>query len=482
MAVARSLAEDSTGESAVGPDRCHASDDVFCQLRKVQSEFQFGRLVRLARTIVDAPIAVLSLEDEGVQRIEASDGLDTSKAHPETAFFDRVIRQDEPLCVSDLRADTQFFAHESVRFAPFYRAFAGVPLVNCRGERIGSLCLFDYEQRTFTAAQLASLQDLASIAIDELRLKKAKRDAEAARRQLTDAIEALPDGFILFDEDDRLAVFNERMFTLYPESGQYLKIGRTFEEIMREAVGDGRFPEAVGREEEWLADRIRRHREPAGIIEQQTHAGRWLRIYEEKTSTGAIVGFRVDITELKQREAELFELATRDSLTGVLTRRAMLDEIRREFIRIERYSGNCAILIIDVDHFKSVNDIFGHQTGDEALRQICRRTEATIREADRIGRFGGEEFLVLMPDTDLHGAMITAERLRADIARLKIDASDSPQQVSVTVSIGVAEYRQGESADSILSRADRSLYQAKLNGRNCVHAGLDEAEWGASLS
>ncbi len=291
----------------------------------------------------------------------------------------------------------------------------------------------------------------------------------------------MPDGFILFDEDDRLAVFNSRMLELYTESAESLKIGRTFEEIMRETIAKGQYRDAEGREEEWLQDRLKRHRNPAGLIEQQTSDGRWLRIYEKKTDTGATVGFRVDITELKLREAELFELATRDSLTGVLTRRAILDDVQRHHVRLGRYTSCCSVLIIDVDHFKSVNDIFGHQTGDEALRRLCTQTRATIREVDSLGRLGGEEFLVVLPDTDLQGAMITAERLRKEIAGLRIDCADRDETMSVTVSIGVAEFRNGEDPKSLLARGDQCLYQAKLNGRNCVHGDVDEGEWSESI-
>lgn len=444
-------------------------------------EDQLGRVVRLARNIFSAPIAVLTLIDGDRHEVHRESGLEAAKALPEIAFFDRTLLSNEPLVVRDTRLDPHFHNCASVRNAPFIRSYLGVPLVDRSGALIGTIGVFDTAPRDVSPMQLEGLVDLAHIAMDELRLKGAKREAEDTRRQLFDAIEALPDGFILFDEDDRLAVYNSRMLELYAESGKYLEIGRTFEEIMRDALGAGMFPDAVGREEIWLQDRLRNHRNPTGLIEQQTVDGRWLRIYEKKTPSGATVGFRVDITELKLREAELFELATRDSLTGVLTRRAVLDEIQREFGRLVRYPGVCSVLLLDVDHFKGVNDIFGHQTGDEVLRRICRQIDDSCRDVDRVGRLGGEEFLILLPDTDLRGALVTAERLRADIARLSIACADRKDEVSVTVSIGASEFKLGESSENTLARADHCLYQAKLEGRNCVHGDMDDVDWQSAI-
>ena len=481
MVISQSAADHYVVKSVDAPDLEILSDLTFGQLQQSDAEDQFGRLVRLARRIFIAPIAVLTLVDGSRHQLLAESGLEESKSAPEMAFCDRVLLSSAPLAVSDARSDPLFAECSSVRHAPFIRSYFGAPLIDNDGERIGTIGVLDYEARTIEQSQLDSLVDLSRIAVDELRLKSARCEAEYARRQLYDAIEALPDGFILFDENDRLTAFNSRMLELYPENAKSLKIGRTFEEIVRDAIACGQLCDSEGREEEWLQDRLKRHRNPAGLIEQQTSDGRWLRIYEKKTSTGATVGFRADITELKLREAELFELATRDSLTGVLTRRSILDDVQREYVRLSRYTGCCCVLIIDVDHFKGVNDIFGHQTGDEALRRICAQIKLTIREADSLGRLGGEEFLIVLPDTELHGALITAERLRTEIANLNIACADGLESVSVTVSVGVAQFRRGESSKSLLARCDQSLYQAKLKGRNCVHADMDETVWSAHL-
>lgn len=156
--------------------------------------------------------------------------------------------------------------------------------------------------------------------------------------------------------------------------------------------------------------------------------------------------------------------ATLDPLTGLPNRRTIMEYLRE---RIEQVSiGNpCAVLLIDIDHFKSVNDTLGHQAGDRCLRAVGKVIAANIRNVDRAGRIGGEEFVILMPDTTSEMARMVGERLRAAIADADVRyASGEP----LTASIGVAVAAISDTVDSLLARADRALYQAKAQGRNRV--------------
>src|SRR5262249_13750102 len=134
--------------------------------------------------------------------------------------------------------------------------------------------------------------------------------------------------------------------------------------------------------------------------------------------------------------------------------------------RMRRGGGGWAVLLVDIDHFKRVNDLFGHTTGDEVLCRVAQTLRLSAREMDTVARMGGEEFCVLAPMTDLHGAALLAERLRQAVAA----SADGPDDVSVTVSIGVAlaSTAPNETATSALSRADVALYRAKANGRDRV--------------
>jgi diguanylate cyclase (GGDEF)-like protein len=136
-----------------------------------------------------------------------------------------------------------------------------------------------------------------------------------------------------------------------------------------------------------------------------------------------------------------------------------------ELGRGRRYGQHpTSVLILDLDHFKKINDARGHLIGDEVLRQVSQTLKRSVREVDIPGRYGGEEFIVIMPETPLEGAHQVAERIRTAVAALRIEARGGP--VPISVSIGVAERREGEGADQILARADSALYEAKNAGRN----------------
>lgn len=155
------------------------------------------------------------------------------------------------------------------------------------------------------------------------------------------------------------------------------------------------------------------------------------------------------------------ELASIDGLTGISNRRSILSTAA--FLdRSQKDSGNLSILMIDIDHFKEINDQFGHQVGDQVLQQVSDVLRKQIREKDIVGRYGGEEFLVLMPDTGPEGAMLAAEKLRQSIS----DRMTQPKQL--TISIGVAGTSEAATLDRALVRADKALYRAKGEGRNCV--------------
>lgn len=164
------------------------------------------------------------------------------------------------------------------------------------------------------------------------------------------------------------------------------------------------------------------------------------------------------------------ELASIDSLTGISNRRSILDTAA--FLdRTQEDSGNLSILMIDADHFKEINDRFGHPVGDQVLQQISDVLRKQIRETDIVGRYGGEEFLVLMPDTGPDGALLVAEKLRQAVS----DSITQPKPI--TVSIGVAATSANTTLNATLARADKALYRAKKEGRNCVRlAGAEDVQ------
>ena len=170
---------------------------------------------------------------------------------------------------------------------------------------------------------------------------------------------------------------------------------------------------------------------------------------------------------IQAREA-LRELAMRDPLTNLLNRRATLDCLLSELSRADREKNPLSVMMVDADHFKSVNDSFGHLAGDEVLCEVARRLRTSARTYDLVGRFGGEEFLVVAPACRSADGLIQAERLREVVCSLPITLKD--KSVTVTISVGVATTLDPNprNMEALLNAADNALYRAKAAGRNCV--------------
>lgn len=183
---------------------------------------------------------------------------------------------------------------------------------------------------------------------------------------------------------------------------------------------------------------------------------------------GGSVGSVLDISERKALEEVLRYRACHDGLTDLANREYFFERGEMELERAGRFGRPLAVLMIDIDHFKPINDTYGHATGDRALRAVAQACRDALREVDNVGRIGGEEFAALLPETDPKGAEQVATRLRQAVSELQIEGENGP--LRLTVSIGVATLTEGDrSLDDLLRRADRALYTAKREGRNRVH-------------
>ncbi len=171
--------------------------------------------------------------------------------------------------------------------------------------------------------------------------------------------------------------------------------------------------------------------------------------------------------EIQRLEAELKRLATQDSLTGLLTRRAFLDHFEREVSRSRRSGEPFALAIFDLDHFKQLNDGHGHPFGDQMLRRTAQRLRSGVRAHDVLGRYGGEEFALLMPGLDKEAGLRAAERVRSGVEALGLEHGDV--RLKLTISAGVAAFpHDGADWETLLTAADVALYAAKVSGRNRV--------------
>ena len=173
----------------------------------------------------------------------------------------------------------------------------------------------------------------------------------------------------------------------------------------------------------------------------------------------------------KRREAErlgadMTQLAITDPLTRIMNRRGITVSLLDAMAQAERYNTPLSVAMGDVDHFKRINDKHGHEVGDKVLAQIASVLMDALRMPDKVGRYGGEEFLVIFPHTTLAQARKIAERMRGEVQKSDIDVGDG--RAEVTISLGVTQFQKGEDLEQLLSRADKALYQAKSGGRNLV--------------
>lgn len=180
---------------------------------------------------------------------------------------------------------------------------------------------------------------------------------------------------------------------------------------------------------------------------------------------------REEISEAHQSLIEtneiLHQISITDSLTGLHNRKHIMDLLGHEMAKAIRYGHALSVLMLDIDYFKNINDTFGHQVGDSVMHQLAGALKESVRECDYVGRYGGEEFLILLPNSTMQDSAALAERIRQTTGRLQIHAGGS--RISVTISIGVSGYPEGGSdTESIIRRADDALYQAKSRGRDCV--------------
>lgn len=182
---------------------------------------------------------------------------------------------------------------------------------------------------------------------------------------------------------------------------------------------------------------------------------------------GTILAFSLFGWYVGTKEQHLIKLTLRDALTGVYNVRFFRERLQEEVHAAQRTGAPLTLVSFDLDHFKKVNDTYGHSVGDEVLTAVCQAADKVVRKYEVLARVGGEEFSVLMPQCSTeHGAKI-AERLRQKISAVKLDL-DGEQMVSVTVSLGVAGFVENDDAKSLYDRADQALYLAKERGRNRV--------------
>jgi len=172
--------------------------------------------------------------------------------------------------------------------------------------------------------------------------------------------------------------------------------------------------------------------------------------------------------ELQDIQEQLRQLASNDSLTGLHNRRYILERVEEKLPEIRRYHLDCCFVLMDIDHFKDVNDNYGHKVGDDVLKAVAHILEGAVRQGDIVARYGGEEFLLFLPMTELESAHVLVERVRLALEQHPHATDQEGEVMTVTASFGVAQHWVQDAAEKTIARADKALYEAKEAGRNRI--------------
>ncbi|GAB4260036.1 MAG: hypothetical protein Kow0065_10190 [Methylomicrobium sp.] len=291
--------------------------------------------------------------------------------------------------------------------------------------------------------------------------------AENRDRLLVAALEAVGHGVVITDIEARIEWANPAFGEL---TGYKLEevLGRTPAELSKSGKQSGAFYDnlwnTIRAGRTWYGELINKRKDGTLYDEELTIAP----VTDQDGNIAHFVGIKHDISERKRLEEKLRRLATTDELTGLPNRRYFMERLAEQLARTQRHNNHqVAVLMLDLDYFKKINDRYGHALGDRVLKHFAAIMRKQLRKIDTVGRLGGEEFAIFMPDTDLAAAGIFAERLRQQVAELPL--STDTQTVDVTVSIGIALLKSDDAQpDAVLIRADQALYRAKENGRNRV--------------
>ncbi|MBL4666108.1 MAG: diguanylate cyclase [Sneathiella sp.] len=302
--------------------------------------------------------------------------------------------------------------------------------------------------------------ELVSLAED---MSLAHTQADTLHRRLHDAIDNISEGFVLYDSNHCLIICNQRFRNLYGYSDEEAAPGVSYETLARldeeqkvvatdKSNRDLFFNRYVGGE---IID---------GEIIVKLADGRWLQVRDRKTSTGNIVSLHADITDIKEAEERIQYLANHDALTGLPSLRLGMDRLSMALSASRRNKTKSALLFIDLNKFKAINDIFGHDAGDHVLKIVAERMSARLREMDTVARIGGDEFIVILPVVKERADAENIAKKLADMVRQPTQWNDT--ELTVGASVGVAIFPEnGDDPEALMKSADKAMYKVKENSK-----------------
>ena len=430
-------------------------------------------LVLLSRILLNRGYTVKAV-DSGKKAIHSA-----HEAHPDLILLDVNMPN-----MDGFEACTQLKKDVGTRDIPviFISALTDVENI-VQGFQVGGV---DYITKPFEIEEV-----LARVEI-HLALKSLRAQLEAANRQLAARIDDLTlSQEMLRERESKLRAFVDALPALsfiFDEQGRYLEIltreadllianadelqGKLINDIMPSHVAS-LMMDAIQQTIETGCTKVVEYSTPVLAGGERWFEGRTALMENDDAGHNKVVFIATDISERILLYQQVQLLANQDALTNCFNRRYFMSLVESEMQRTARYQRPMSFLMLDIDHFKKFNDNYGHQIGDQLLCALVDLCQKQLRNIDIMGRYGGEEFVILMPETDTEGGLKAAERLRKKIENLKIRTSRG--KLSVTVSMGIAtvvpDLDQTQTLDMLIRRADQALYAAKDAGRNCVRGG-----------
>ncbi|WP_293660953.1 EAL domain-containing protein [Rhodoferax sp. OV413] len=317
---------------------------------------------------------------------------------------------------------------------------------------------------------------LAAVGFVSVRYLQSMADAQRtithAMATTDRALEAMENGFLLLDAEYKVVSWNRRYLEIYPWLDTHVAVGVPFVSLMGVAAHH-HLPEASDEERaHWVADRIALLSESVHSHERQFPDGRIIETTERSTPDGGVVIVYQDVTRLRRASAEIEQLAFYDPLTGLPNRRLLTDRLQQAVVSTLRNGRHGALLFMDLDHFKTLNDTLGHDVGDLLLQQVAQRLKGCVREADTVARLGGDEFVVML--MDLSEDTAEAARQTRTVGDNLLRAVTLPYELNSkhyrsSCSLGAAMFGDAsQQASDLLKQADIAMYQVKSSGRNAL--------------
>ena len=335
---------------------------------------------------------------------------------------------------------------------------------------------WEYERNMVAAAALvfcAMVLLAAAVAVVVFdRMAQARKDIADAKALLDQALESMVSGFVLLDAQQRVAHWNRRFVELFPWMRGAMASGMPFRQVLEQSVAHHLPVGSDAERQQWIALRLAQQQDGTGAHEQVLPDGHCIHVLERATPEGGWVITYHDVTDLRRANEEIEHLAFYDPLTGLPNRRLLLDRLGRAPVLSQRSGKVGALLFLDLDHFKDLNDTLGHEVGDELLQAVAQRLLANVRVADTVARLGGDEFVVMLSDlsTSTQEAAALAQRIGEKILRgLSEPYVLRGHTHQGAASIGATLFgASAQSASELLRQADIAMYQVKARRGNAL--------------